>query len=75
MSKRFELVFEWFCTALLLTGVVLISLNIYPLSIWVALAGNISWIALGYVWRKWSLVVMQVVIALIYVVGIIKLYM
>jgi hypothetical protein len=67
--------FEWFCTAVLLTGVALTSFNVFPLNLWILFFGNFGWIVLGLVWRKWSLVIMQIVITLIYVVGIVKLYL
>lgn len=66
--------FEWLCTIVLLAGVALTSFNIFPLNLWVLFIGNLGWIILGVVWRKWSLILMQIVITLIYVVGIIKVY-
>jgi len=66
--------FEWLCAIVLLAGVALTSFNIFPLNLWVLFIGNLGWIILGVVWRKWSLTFMQIVITLIYVVGIIKVY-
>lgn len=66
--------FEWLCTIVLLAGVALTSFNIFPLNLWVLFIGNLGWIILGVIWRKWSLTFMQIVITLIYVVGIIKVY-
>ena len=73
-SKSFLFWFEWTCTIILLTGVVLTSLNIFPLNIWFLLLGNVGWILLGIVWRKTSLIVLQTVITVIYVAGLIKTY-
>jgi hypothetical protein len=67
-------IFEWLCTAILLVGVALTSFNIFPLNLWVLFIGNLGWVGLGIIWRKWSLIVMQTVITLIYIVGIINLY-
>jgi len=66
--------FEWLCSIVLLAGVALTSFNIFPLNLWVLFFGNLGWVILGWIWRKWSLIAMQVVITLIYVVGIIKVY-
>lgn len=74
LDKSWEFWFEWTCTIVLLAGVILTSFNIYPLNIWILLVGNLGWIALGYLWKKWSLFVLQTIITLIYVAGIIKLY-
>ena len=67
-------VFEWLCSIVLLAGVALTSFNIFPLNLWVLFFGNLGWVILGWIWRKWSLIAMQVIITLIYVVGIIKVY-
>ncbi|NDG33507.1 hypothetical protein EB118_26065 [bacterium] len=67
-------IFEWLCSIVLLGGVALTSFNIFPLNLWVLFFGNLGWVILGWIWRKWSLIAMQVVITLIYVVGIIKVY-
>jgi len=64
--------FEWSCTIILLAGVILTSFNIYPTNIWFLLIGNLGWIALGYIWRKWSLIILQVIITLIYIAGLVK---
>jgi hypothetical protein len=74
LKKLILTAFEWLCTAVLLGGVALTSFNIFPLNLWVLFFGNFGWILLGLVWRKWSLVVMQIIITVIYIVGIIKLY-
>jgi len=66
--------FEWLCSIVLLAGVALTSFNIFPLNLWVLFFGNLGWVILGWIWRKWSLIAMQIVITLIYVVGIIKVY-
>jgi hypothetical protein len=70
-----ELFFEWACTATLIAGVALTSFNIYPLNLWVSLVGNLGWLVLGWMWRKWSLFLVELVISTIYIVGIIDLYL
>lgn len=67
--------FEWTCTVVLLAGVALTSFNIYPANIWFLLVGNIGWIALGWIWRKWSLIILQTIITVIYILGIVKTYL
>lgn len=73
-SKSFLFWFEWTCTIILLTGVVLTSLNIFPLNIWFLLLGNVGWIVLGIIWRKVSLIVLQTVITIIYIAGLMNTY-
>jgi len=72
MNKKFEFVIEWFATILLIVGVALTSWNIYPLNIYVSLAGNFAWLLVALLWRKWSLITIQFVIILIYIAGVVK---
>jgi len=72
MNKRVEFVIEWFATILLIIGVALTSWNIYPLNIYVSLAGNFAWLLVALLWRKWSLITIQFVIILIYIAGVVK---
>jgi hypothetical protein len=46
------------------------SYNVYPLNIWLSFLGNLGWMVLGYIWRKWSLFVVELIITIIYVAGI-----
>ncbi len=72
VSKPLLFWFEWSCTIILLAGVVLTSFNIYPLNIWFLLVGNLGWIGLGWIWRKWSLIILQTIITIIYIAGLVK---
>lgn len=72
MNKTVEFVLEWTATILLIVGVALTSWNIYPLNIYVSLAGNFAWLLVALLWRKWSLITIQFVIILIYIAGVIK---
>ena len=71
MTKDFIL--EWGITITLIIGVALTSFNIFPLNLWVSMIGNVGWLYLGYIWKKWSLFVVQSVITAIYIVGLISL--
>lgn len=69
-ERTWEFWFEWISTAVLIVGVALTSYNIYPMNLWWCLAGNAGWMALGYIWRKWSLFIVELIIVVIYVDGI-----
>lgn len=69
-EQTWEFWLEWISTLILIAGVVLTSFNIYPLNIWLSLAGNAGWLALGYIWRKWSLFTVELIIVIIYIGGI-----
>lgn len=61
---------EWTSTAILIAGVVLTSLNIYPANLVFSFVGNFGWFVIGFLWRKYSLIVVQSVILAIYLGGI-----
>jgi hypothetical protein len=67
-----EKIYEWISTFVLLLGVFLTSINYFPLNIYISLIGNIMWFVLGIHWKKWSLIIIQIIISLIYIFGIIK---
>jgi hypothetical protein len=69
-----DFILEWGITIVLIVGVALTSFNIFPLNLWISVIGNIGWLYLGYIWRKWSLLVVQLIITAIYIVGLINLY-
>ena len=71
-SKRIEFVFEWASTVVLLCGAYLTSVNVYPLNVYLSMAGNLGWLVVAVIWRKWSLIIIQLVITVIYVSGLIK---
>jgi ABC-type siderophore export system fused ATPase/permease subunit len=65
---------EWASTGFLLTGVALTSFNIYPMNIYLSLIGNVGWLFVSLAWRKWSIITVQFVIVMIYIVGMIREY-
>lgn len=70
LGKSYDWWLEWTSTVVLVVGVALTSFNIYPANIWVSFAGNFLWLITAWVWRKWSLVVVEAIICAIYVAGI-----
>ena len=72
MNKKVEFVLEWLSTALVIIGACLTAWNIYPLNIMFQFVGNVGWFAVGYMWRKWSLMTIQAVISVIYIAGLIS---
>lgn len=71
MRKKIEFLFEWGSTIILLCGAALTSLNIYPMNVFMSIAGNLGWLVVSIIWRKPSLIVIQLVITVIYIVGLI----
>jgi hypothetical protein len=74
MNMRVPFLIEWLSTIVLLVGVALTAYNIYPLGIWISFIGNLGWLVIGYMWRKWSLITIQIIISTIYFSGLINYY-
>ena len=70
--KRLEFILEWSSTALVIVGAILTAWNVYPANLAVQFVGNMGWLAVGYMWRKWSLMTIQAVISVIYIAGLIS---
>jgi len=66
-----EKLFEWSATFVLMIGVALTAWNFYPANIYFSLLGNVMWMVLGFMWKKWSLITIQALITVIYILGII----
>jgi hypothetical protein len=64
-------ILEWTSTAVLLVGVYLTAVNIYPINVYISLIGNFGWLIVAIIWRKWSLLVVQLVISGLYLYGMI----
>lgn len=65
---------EWISTAVLMVGVALNAVNIYPLNVYLCLIGNFGWAVVALRWRSWSLLVIQAVTSLIYLIGLVLYY-
>lgn len=64
---------EWISTFILIVGVTLTAYNIYPLNVYVSILGNAGWLFVSYLWKKWSLGFVQLIITAIYVSGLLKI--
>jgi len=60
----------WLGTAGLLIAATLAAFNFYPFYIFAFIIGNSLWAIAGWLWKEQSLVVLNVVITLIYVIGL-----
>ena len=74
VSKKTEFIIEWGSTTILIVGVALTAWNIYPLNVWLSLAGNFGWFVVGLIWRKYSLLTIQIIVSIIYLMGLAQHY-
>ncbi len=69
IGKKTEFVIEWLSTFILMIGVWLTAINYYPLNIVFSLAGNVGWLIVAIIWRKISLITIQLVVSALYIIG------
>jgi ABC-type siderophore export system fused ATPase/permease subunit len=65
---------RWGGTFLCLVGIALTSLNIYPLNLLFGLVGSFLWTVQGYLYRDNALLIVELVAVLMYLAGILKLF-
>ena len=63
---------EWVATVCFLISVALTSFNVFPVNLYVSLLTNVLWLAVGVIWRKWSLIIVEAIVCVMYAVGIFK---
>jgi len=71
MINKLDKYLEWLATITLLTSISLTAVDIYPLNVVLSFAGNFLWIIVAWIWRKWSLLLMSIVICGINIFGLI----
>jgi hypothetical protein len=60
---------KWFSTAVLITGAITTSLNLYPLNVLLNVAGGILWTTAGVLMRDKPLITVNTTLTLIYGLG------
>ena len=66
-----EFILEWTSTFIILTGVLLTNLDMRPSNLIISLIGCIGWLILSILWKKYSLMLIQIILIIFYSVGII----
>lgn len=70
-----EIFLEWIATLILIIGVALSSFDVYPMNIWISMIGNGLWIIIGIAWKKWPLILLQILLTLLNLAGLLKYYL
>jgi hypothetical protein len=65
---------RWSGTVLCLIGIALTSLNIFPLNLVFGLVGSFLWTVQGYLYKDNALLIVELVATIIYIAGILKLF-
>jgi hypothetical protein len=72
LRTKAKLYIEWVATVSFLISVALTSLNYYPEYLYASLLTNLLWLLVGIIWKKWSLIIVEAVVCIMYAVGIVK---
>lgn len=72
--KTVDFWIEWSSTVALVVSVAFTNWEITPWNMWLGLIANAAWIYLSTRWRRWSLLVISVVICSLYVGGLVRYY-
>jgi hypothetical protein len=75
LFTKVEPYIEWVATVSFLCSVVLTSLNYYPEYLYLSLFTNLLWLLVGIIWHKWSLIIVETVVCIMYTLGIIKYWL
>jgi len=70
-----EFILEWTSTFIILTGVLFTNLDIQPYNLIISLIGCIGWLLLSILWKKYSLMIIQIILIIFYSIGIILFYL
>jgi hypothetical protein len=65
---------KWAASAILIIGMMLASVNLFPYNIMVASVGVFGWLIVGMLWHDRALIVLNSVSLVIYLMGIIGHY-
>jgi hypothetical protein len=71
-SKNLIGVTKWVSSFVIIAGMALTASNIYPLNMYMHLAGIIGWLVVSVAWHDRSLIMLNVVAAFIFINGIIS---
>jgi hypothetical protein len=68
---KYSTLIEWASTILLIASVALSSFNYYPANIIAGFLGSLGWVIISVSWNKWSLILVNVTLTLLYLSGIV----
>jgi hypothetical protein len=71
-SKNLIWLTKWVSSVVIIAGMALTASNIYPLNMYMHLAGIIGWLVVSVAWHDRSLIMLNVVAAFIFINGIIS---
>jgi hypothetical protein len=71
LEMQFDVAMKWSATAVLIVATALNSLGYYPTGPILYLVGGLMWLSVSIMWREWSLIVTNAVLAGVNATGLI----
>jgi len=62
---------KWFASRVLIIGAATTAMDMYPYNMYFQFTGITGWLIVGWIWKDWSLIVVNTVGSLILLAGII----
>ena len=62
---------KWFASIVLIIGAATTAMDMYPYNMYFQFTGITGWLIVGWIWKDWSLIVVNIVGSLILLIGII----
>ena len=66
------LIVKWISTLGIIGSMLLTAFNIYPLNLYIAIPVTVGWIVVSFVWKETSLIAMNTIALMIYILGVIN---
>ena len=63
---------KWFSSVVLIMGAAATALDLYPFNMYFQFVGVTGWLIVGWIWKDWSLIVVNMIGSLILLAGIIN---
>ncbi len=65
---------KWVSSVILITGMLFTANNIYPLNLFISIAGIVGWILIGLIWNDRAIILINAIGLTIYINGILSYY-
>ena len=66
---------KWISSLIIIVGMVMSSLNIYPYNLYVHLLGVLGWLWVGFLWHDRALILLNAIAVVIFILGIGNYYL
>tara|TARA_Y100000592_G_scaffold95945_1_gene163463 strand:+ start:1196 stop:1429 length:234 start_codon:yes stop_codon:yes gene_type:complete len=63
---------KWISTGLCVASATFTALDIYPINAWTGFAGCVGWAWVGYRWKEWAILNLNVFLGIVYGAGCIR---